>query len=89
VSGGDDPGSLGTAGTMPTSPDAAGAVPLLAAAFGATDARTLGVAVVCEGCVVLSCEAVTVASGFPLGSTRMMMALEVAAALFAALCAAL
>jgi hypothetical protein len=71
VSGGDEPGLLPTAGTMPTIPDDTAraefveGLPLLAAASGTTDAELVGAAA-----WGLSCEAATVASGLPLGSTN-------------------
>lgn len=83
MSGGDEPGLLPTAGTMPTIPDdtagAAGAefvgeLPLPAAASGTTDAEVVEAAP-CG----LSCDAAIVASGFPLGLTNVTSSVGAAA----------
>ena len=82
VSGGDEPGLFPTAGTIPTIPDdtagASGAVfveepPLPAVASGTTE-----VDVVEPAPCGLSCDAATVARGFPLGSTNVMSSIAAA-----------
>lgn len=82
MSGGDEPGLLPIAGTMPTIPDTTGdaapesiAEPALPAAEpGTTEADVFDAAP-----WVLISDAATVASGFPLGSTNITSPVEVAA----------
>lgn len=85
VSGGEEPGLLPMAGTMPTIPDTAeaaglgfaGELPVFTAGIGATEVMEVVGAASCG----LTSDPATVATGFPLGSTNVMSPVGVAAVL--------